>query len=176
VSIAKQLLDDVEQPHGCSIPTQMRVKTLLRAICALALLLLAPAAHADVVTVRSGDLRAQVETDPWSLEFIDTDGREVVGENPAMPIGYRTSTGWAGASRAVSTMRDGPDLVAEVETEIATPAGPVPAGHMRIRIGPGTPGAYATTSSAYAVSFAGRATTCPRLSWMSPEAFGPGVG
>jgi alpha-D-xyloside xylohydrolase len=105
--------------------------------------LLAPAAQADVVTVGSGELRAQVETDPWSLAFIDADGRAVFGESRAMPIGYRTSTGWAGATRAVSTMRDGPDLVAEVETQVTTPLGAAPGERMRIRIGPGTPGTIA---------------------------------
>jgi alpha-glucosidase len=110
------------------------------ALCALLVLLLAPAAHADIVIVGSGELRAQVETDPWSLEFIDADGRVVAGESRAMPIGYRTATGWAGAARAVSTGRDGPDLVAEVETAVVTPAGSVPGGRMQVRIGPGTPG------------------------------------
>jgi alpha-glucosidase len=107
------------------------------------LALLAPAAQADVVIVGSGELQAQIETDPWSLEFIDADGREVFGESPAMPIGYRTSTGWAGASRVVSMVRDGPDLVAEVETAVVTPAGSLPGERMRVRIGPGTPGTIA---------------------------------
>ena len=70
--------------------------------------MLAPAARAETVTVGTGDLRAQIETDPWSLSFIDADGREVAGESRAMPIGYRTATGWAGATKAVSVVRDGP--------------------------------------------------------------------
>jgi alpha-glucosidase len=104
------------------------------------LLLLVPSARADLVTVGTGDLRAQIETDPWSLTFIDARGEDVVGESDAMPIGYRTSAGWAGASRVVSAVRDGPDIVAEVETAIATPAGSIPGKRMRIRIGPGPAG------------------------------------
>ena len=110
------------------------------ALCALTLLLLAPAARAEVVTVGTGDLRVEIETDPWSLSFVDADGREVVAESRAMPIGYRTAMGWAGATRALSIVRDGPAAVAEVETAVATPAGPVAGEPLEVRIEPGSPG------------------------------------
>jgi alpha-glucosidase (family GH31 glycosyl hydrolase) len=147
--VAKDLLDDVEQPHVPKIPTRLQAKpayssrSVRFALCALTLLLLAPVARADVVTVGTGDLRAQLETDPWSLTFVDARGEAVVGESDAMPIGYRTSSGWAGASRAVSAVRDGRDVVAEVETAIAMPAGELPGQRMRIRIGPGSAGTIA---------------------------------
>ena len=75
-----------------AIPTISCAKRLCRLRADRCSSLLAPAAHAETVTVGSGDLRAQIETDPWSLSFVDADGREVVGESRAMPIGYRTST------------------------------------------------------------------------------------
>src|SRR5688500_3067197 len=107
------------------------------------LLLVVPAARAELVTVGTGDLRAEVETDPWSLAFIGPEGDLVAGESRAMPIGYRTAAGWSGATRAVSVVRDGPALVAEVETAVATPAGAIPGERMRVRIGPGAPGTLA---------------------------------
>ena len=109
-------------------------------------------AHAEVVTVGTGDLRAQVETDPWSLAFIDAAGDEVAGESPAMPIGYRTATGWAGASRATSVIRDGPALVAEVETTVTTPLGAMAGQPLRIRIAPGAPGTIAIEATPLAAN------------------------
>jgi alpha-glucosidase (family GH31 glycosyl hydrolase) len=105
------------------------------------LLLLVPTARAETITVGSGDLRAQVETDPWSLAFVDASGNEVLAENPAMPLGQRTTTGWAGATRATSVMRDGAALVADVEGASPGILGPVPGHLMRVRI---SPGAYGT--------------------------------
>jgi alpha-glucosidase (family GH31 glycosyl hydrolase) len=111
------------------------------AVCALTLLLLAPAARAETLIVGTGDLRAQVETDPWSLSFVDPDGHEVAAESRAMPIGYRAAAGWAGATRATSVVRDGDAIVADVETATITPAGPIAGGEpLRVRIAPGTRG------------------------------------
>ena len=121
---AERVLEKIEQPHVHDIPLISSAKTLAAAVGA-ALLLLAPAARAETVTVGTGDLRAQIETDPWSLAFIDASGREVVGESRAMPIGYRTATGWAGATKAVSVVRDGPAIVADVETAVTTPLGAI---------------------------------------------------
>ena len=113
------------------------VLTLLAFALALAL---APVARAETVTVGTGGLRAQIEADPWSVGFIDASGREVAGESAAMPLGYRTATGWAGATKAVSIVRDGPFAVAEVETAVTTPLGPAAGERLRVRIGPGAPG------------------------------------
>ena len=66
------------------------------------LALLASPASAETLTVESGGLTAIVETDPWSLRFVDADGDEIVAESPGMRIGFRTSMGWAGATRATS--------------------------------------------------------------------------
>ena len=111
------------------------------AVCALTLLLLAPAARAETLVVGTGDLRAQIETDPWSLSFVDDDGQEVAAESRAMPIGYRAAAGWAGASRATSVVRDGDAVVAEVETAVMTAAGAIPGGEpLRIRVAPGGQG------------------------------------
>ena len=97
-------------------------------------------ADAEVITVGSGALRAQVETDPWSITFVDADGREVAAESPGMPIGYRSSTGWAGASRAAEVVRDGDALVAQVETSVISPAGATPGQPMEVRVAPGARG------------------------------------
>ena len=84
------------------------------AAAVLLLLLLAPAASAETLTVESGDLHARVETDPWSMTFVDARGRPVAAESSGMRIGYRTSSGWAGEARAVSVTRDGAAVVAEL--------------------------------------------------------------
>ena len=134
--VAKQPLDDVKKPHrSVKYPSFTAQNTYVRIVtCLFALLLLAPGARAETVTVGTGDLRAQVETDPWSLAFVDASGREIFGESRAMPIGYRTATGWVGATRATSVVRDGQAVVAEVETT---------GQPMRVRIEPGAPGTVA---------------------------------
>src|SRR5688500_15500039 len=100
------------------------------------LMILAPVARAETVTVGSGALRAQVESDPWSLSFVDEDGR-VVAESRAMPVGYRTSTGWSGATGAATLVRDGDAVVAEVGTAATTPLGAFPGEPVRVRVAPG---------------------------------------
>src|SRR5829696_7461123 len=92
--------------------TRRTLAAVRLATAAVLTLLLPGAAAADTVEVRSGALRAHVETDPWSLRFLDSAGREVVAESPGMRIGYRTSTGWAGATSAASASRDGEAIVA----------------------------------------------------------------
>jgi alpha-glucosidase (family GH31 glycosyl hydrolase) len=126
--------------HG--IPLISATKPL-GVVAALIVLLFAPAAHAETVTVGTGDLRAQIETDPWSLAFVDASGREVFGESRAMPIGYRTATGWAGATKAVSVVRDGPAIEADLETAVATPLGVIAGQQLHLRIEPGAPGTLA---------------------------------
>ena len=110
------------------------------AVLALTLLLLAPAARADTLTVESGDLRAVIETEPWSLAFVDADGRAVAAESGAMRIGYRAATGWSGATRALTAAREGDAVVAEVETAVTTPAGTLAGEPLRVRIAPGGEG------------------------------------
>jgi alpha-glucosidase (family GH31 glycosyl hydrolase) len=110
----------------------------MRVAVVLSLLLFAPAgpASAETLTVGSGDLRAQVETDPWSLSFVDAAGHEVLAESPAMRIGFRTAAGWMGAAGPATVTRDGDAIVAEVDT--AGPGAlPAPGPRLRIRIAPG---------------------------------------
>ena len=110
------------------------------------LLMLAPAAAAETVTVESGALSARIETDPWSLAFLDARGREIVAESAGMRLGFRTSNGWAGAVRASSTAREGDAVVAQVETAVATPAGPMSADGLSVRVAPAGPGVVAITA------------------------------
>jgi alpha-glucosidase (family GH31 glycosyl hydrolase) len=104
------------------------------------LLTLASAAQAETVTVGSGGLRAQVESDPWSLEFLDREGDKVLAESRAMPVGYRTSSGWFGATGPAPLVRDGETVVAEVGTAATTPLGAIPGQPVRVRIAPGARG------------------------------------
>jgi sulfoquinovosidase len=104
------------------------------------LALLAPPAAAETLTVESGDLTAIVETEPWSLRFVDAGGEEIVAESPGMRIGFRTPMGWAGATRATSATRDGAAVVADVETEVPGPLGASAADPLRVRIAPGGDG------------------------------------
>ncbi len=106
----------------------------------LTLLAVLPAAQAETVVVGSGALRAQVETDPWSLSFVDGAGRDLVAESRAMPAGYRTSTGWSGATGSASLVRDGEAVVAEVGTATTTPLGSVAGQPIRVRVAPGARG------------------------------------
>jgi alpha-glucosidase (family GH31 glycosyl hydrolase) len=132
----------------------------------LLLLLLPSAAQAETLTVESGDLRAVVETDPWSLSFVDGAGQPVASESAAMRIGFRTQAGWAGATRAVSVAREADAVVAELETAVAGPLGPMPDDRLRVRIAPGGPGnvsieaspASAGGKTALGIGFATNAT------------------
>ncbi|HYH58698.1 MAG TPA: TIM-barrel domain-containing protein [Thermoleophilaceae bacterium] len=110
-------------------------------LAVLALLLVVPVARAETYAIGSGDLRARVESDPWSLAFVDADGEVVVDEASAMPLGVRTATGWAGAVRATSVARVDGALLAEVET-----AGPLPA-RLRVRIRRGARGSIAVEAT-----------------------------
>jgi alpha-glucosidase (family GH31 glycosyl hydrolase) len=124
------------------------------AAAVLTLLLLPPVAAAETLTVESGDLRAVVETEPWSLTFVDARGRPVAAEAGGMRIGFRTDTGWAGATRAVSAAREGDAVVAELETAVAGPLGPMPADRLRVRVAPG--GAGNVTIEATPLAAAGK--------------------
>ena len=113
---------------------------LAAAVLLLLLLALAPAARAETVTVGSGALRAQIESDPWSLSFVDEAGRQVAAESRAMPAGYRTSTGWFGATGTASITPDGDAVVAEVGTATTTPLGALAGEPVRVRVAPGARG------------------------------------
>ena len=99
------------------------------------------------VTVASGSLRAVVNEDPWRLVLRDANGKAVLSESltpsncPAGPLGLRTATGWAHATRAVSVRRDGADVVATLATTD-------PGRRIDVRIAPAGPGAIALTASA----------------------------
>jgi alpha-glucosidase (family GH31 glycosyl hydrolase) len=114
------------------------------AVAAAGLCFCAPAvAQAETVTVGSAAVRAQIETDPWSIKFVDADGRVVAAESRGMPIGYRGSMGWAGATRATEVLREGDAVVAQVETSVITPLGTMPGEPMEVRVAPGAQGTIA---------------------------------
>ena len=117
-------------------------------LAALSLLLvLAPAspAAAETFTVGEGDLRATIESDPWSLSFVDAEGEPVAAEFGGRRLGFRTSTGWAGASGPATVTREGSAVVAEVATAVTTPFATVPAGRVRIRVAPAGEGIISVT-------------------------------
>jgi alpha-glucosidase (family GH31 glycosyl hydrolase) len=110
------------------------------AAAAFTLLALAPAASADTLRVGSKGLRAEIAGDPWSLRFLDADGREILAESAGKRIGYRTANGWAGATRAVSLAGDAGAVVAEVETAVPGPVGPMAGERLRVRVAPDAAG------------------------------------
>ena len=63
-----------------------------------------PAPASDAV-VGAGTLRAEIETDPWRLRFVDGAGREVLGEATPTPVsgplGFRAAGVWRHATRVV---------------------------------------------------------------------------
>src|SRR5262245_58708509 len=73
----------------------------------------AVAEAAEALVVDAGPLRAELTRDPWHLAFTTSDRRPVLDEAPvastelAGPIGFRTTTGWAHATRVVSARRHG---------------------------------------------------------------------
>ena len=121
----------------------MRCPSRIATITSLAALGMAAPAAAETFTVTSGDLRAQIESEPWSLEFIDEDGREVVAEAGGMRLGFATPTGWAGASGPATVTAEGAGIVAEVDAVVVTPIAPVTAGRLRIRVTPAADGVIA---------------------------------
>ena len=103
---------------------------MIRALVAttLALLALTAAAHADAGgTVSSGSLVVDVGSDPWHLQFNQRDGASLdeAGDTGASSsdgtLGFKSSLGWAHATRVTSTRSDGDALVLDVATN--DPAG-----------------------------------------------------
>ena len=95
---------------------------LVAASAALGLAASTPPALAETIEVGTGDLRAQIETDPWRLTFVDADGRAVLRESAGRTgsqgtLGFRTLTGWAHATRATAVRREGGALMADLETD-----------------------------------------------------------
>ena len=77
----------------------------------------APAAE----TVAAGPIEARVDLDPWHLELVQPNGPTLAehrstGTAPTGTLGFRTSTGWWHATRALSSSRDGSALTAELAT------------------------------------------------------------
>jgi Glycosyl hydrolases family 31/Galactose mutarotase-like len=89
--------------------------------------LVAPAAAAQAAQVDAGSLRARTTDDPWSLIFIDRDGRTVLaeapgtGSGPTGTLGFRTAAGWSHATRVVEGRRVGRAYEATLAT--TDPAG-----------------------------------------------------
>ena len=116
------------------------MRRLLALAFALPALLAAPPASAETLTAGGGELRAQVETDPWRISFVDGSGRMVLEEAAGARLGFRTPTGWAGALRATAARRDGEAIVAEVETASG--------GRLDVRIAPDAAGVVAVEAKA----------------------------
>jgi alpha-glucosidase (family GH31 glycosyl hydrolase) len=72
--------------------------------------------------VDAGSLTAQIVLDPWHLSFTDPSGETVLSEDsrpgsgPSGPLGFRTPDGWAHATHAVSSDRDGDAVTVVLET------------------------------------------------------------
>jgi alpha-glucosidase (family GH31 glycosyl hydrolase) len=112
----------------------------------LALLLVTPAA-ADQ-RVASGPLEARATSNPWHLDFAQTDGPTLsqsrgTGGGPTGTLGFRTPLGWFHATRAVGESFDGEAYVAELET--TDPLG----RRMDLRIEPAGEGALKVSASAF---------------------------
>ena len=93
-------------------------------VLALAVLLgLTEGTMAATDEVRTAGLGVRVERDPWRLRFVDGDGTTVLVEaaptdaGPSGPLGFRTTGGWAHATRAAEVRRRPSGLVALVETD-----------------------------------------------------------
>jgi len=88
-------------------------------------------------TVEAGpSLRAEVRADPWRITLRDDNGRVVLteateaGSGSSGPLGFRTESGWAHATRATELRRDGDALEASVATD--DPLG----GTLEVRVSP----------------------------------------
>ena len=112
---------------------------------AVALVVLATSASgAGAAVVRSGPLRATVaDTGAWRLSFAQpgaaTLTERVGGGTTPGPIGFKTLSGWAHATRVAATHRDGGALVATVATD--DPAG----RRLTVRVAPAGPGVISVT-------------------------------
>jgi alpha-glucosidase (family GH31 glycosyl hydrolase) len=73
-------------------------------------------ARAETLTTAPGTLRAQLETDPWRLSFVDGAGRTVLAEG-GEGLGFRVSGGWVRAVRALDARVEGDAIVARAETD-----------------------------------------------------------
>ena len=110
---------------------------------AFAVGLAAPAATAE--TVESGAIAADVQLDPWHMEFTQPGGptlaeHRATGQAATGSLGFRTQTGWWRAVRAVTASRDASGLSAELETR--DPLG----RRLRVRIEPSGEGAIGVTA------------------------------
>jgi sulfoquinovosidase len=80
------------------------------------------AAGAAPLDLDAGTLRLRIAADPWRLSFTQPDGTPVLeeavdlGTGPAGPIGFRTATGWAHATRLVTSGRRRDTVHAVLET------------------------------------------------------------
>jgi alpha-glucosidase (family GH31 glycosyl hydrolase) len=116
----------------------------LAAALALVALLATPAPAAE--TVPAGAIEARVDLDPWHVEFVQPDGPTLsearhTGTGPAGTLGFRTSTGWWHATRALTTGHDGQALTAELAT--TDPLG----RRLAVRVEPSGEGAIGLTAA-----------------------------
>jgi alpha-glucosidase len=104
-------------------------------ICRLALVglvvIAAASTPAGAVEVDAHGVRARLSADPWRLDFVDDAGAPVLVEAAERPLGFRTSTGWAGATRIAATRRRDRDAVSVV-VETTDPLGRMLAVDVRV--------------------------------------------
>jgi alpha-glucosidase (family GH31 glycosyl hydrolase) len=118
-------------------------RALTLVLAALTCLVAAPAHAAE--TVSAGAIEARVDLDPWHLEFAQPGGpalaeARATGAGAAGTLGFRTSTGWHHATRALSSSADGAALNLELAT--TDPLG----RRLRVRIEPSGDGAVGVTA------------------------------
>jgi alpha-glucosidase (family GH31 glycosyl hydrolase) len=97
---------------------------IFRQLGVACLLLGATAAPAAQVTVDAGALRAIIDSDPWHVSFVDSEGAVVLAEaagdgDSSGPVGFHTPIGWVHARRAVEVASDRRAITATVETDDA---------------------------------------------------------
>ena len=118
-------------------------RALAAALCGLAAAA-APAGAAE--TVESGAIAARVDLDPWHLELVQPGGGPTLaevrstGSGPTGTLGFRTSSGWFRATRALSSRREGTALLAELAT--TDPLG----RRLTVRVEPSGEGAVGITA------------------------------
>jgi Galactose mutarotase-like len=113
----------------------------LGALSALLLAGMPAAAQGRTLVVRSGDLEARVQTDPWRMTFAEERGGVLLeesagrGASPAGALGARVGARWIHATRALEARRAGNR--GAVDVVLATTD---PRRRLRVRIAPNVPG------------------------------------
>ena len=130
-------------------------------IVAVVLAFAPAAARAATEEVSAGAIKAEVQTDPWSLSFVDASGRPVLQEqaaNGTRPgrLGFELGGTWFGATRATDVRRDGDRLLLTLATNdplgrtLAVAVAPAGDGH--ITVSATAPGGATATGIGFATS------------------------